>query len=72
MELHLSLLVVKVCIHVEKWCSLQKTEEFESRMQMWFVCMLPANISTFLRDAETIDAEYIKMGERIEQGIVGN
>ena len=34
--------------------------------------MLPANISTFLRDAETIDAEYIKMGERSEEGIVGN
>ncbi|KAI5568271.1 hypothetical protein BDE02_12G004100 [Populus trichocarpa] len=33
--------------------------------------MLPAHISTFLCDAETIDAEYIKMGERIEQGIVG-
>ena len=56
----------------ELWCSLQKTEEFESRMQMWFICMLPAHISTFLRDAETIDAENIKMGERIEQGIVGN
>ena len=59
MELYVSLLLVKVYIYVEKWLSLTWTL-VECKCDSY---VLPANISTFLRDAE-----YIKIGERSEEG----